>query len=418
MRTLIIRKLDALTTNLKRDEGATAIIFSVLVSGFLLTALLALVIDVGVIYQERRTLQNAADATALAIAQECAELSGGSPTLCQSSNLVAAKAFAGRNSDDGNTEVVQVCGVGSPNLLPCSPSSTRQFDCKDFSLQGLDQYVRVRTSSLSSNGGAVVNFFFAPLLKNSTSGMNLRACAQVAWGAAQEAPVVYPLALPICFYQDAATKQHDAYSEFDPVYTPGEDCPYTPIGSPNPIQIDIPVVKGMAMFTEINGINSGCPTIFDPVIVKLGDVLTPIAPGNATDIVGICEPTLRRLGYSQTQNLAYEKFLKDFVLGKPLYIPVIKDLDCPTNSNCKRLKVGYFFTVIVQGIKLKNSVEVGYGKSGPKDAALQTGWKNEDCASNTYCFFGKFTRATPPGPPRKLDSNQPNTGVNKVVLLP
>lgn len=403
----------------KDERGAISVIFAVLFSGFLVIGLLALVIDVGVLYQERRTLQNAADATALAIAQECAELaSGGTAILCQSSNLAQANQFAGKNSDDGKTRVLQVCGLGSVGLSPCPASTNRQFDCKDTSLTGVEQYVRVRTTSLTGQGESIVKFFFAPFLKDSIDGVSLRSCAQVAWGVATEAPVVYPLALPICFYQDQAEKQHNAYDENDPTYLPAEDCPYTPIGSPSPIQIDVPVIKGMAMFTAINEVDSGCPTIFDPVIVEIGDVLTPIAPGNANDIASICLNIVRSLGYTQTQNAAYQAFLQDFVLGKTLYIPVIKDLDCGGASNCKRLKVGYFFSVIVKGIKLKNVIEVGFGKSGPQNVAANTGWKNSDCEANTYCFYGKFTRATPPGRPIKVDPNQPNTGVNKVILLP
>ena len=402
------------------ERGAISVVFGVLLSGFLVVGLLALVIDVGVLYQERRTLQNAADATALAIAQECAELNSGSaaPIICQSTNLTPASQFSGKNSDDGKTNVSQVCGIGSAALTPCPPSSSKQFDCKDSSLSGVEQFVRVRTTSLSSDGQSSVRYFFAPFLKNAINSVSMRACAQVAWGAATEAPVVYPLALPICFYQDLFEKQHNAYDENDPIYLPAEDCPYTPIGSPSPIQLDIPVVKGMAMFTAINGANSGCPSIFNPVIVKLGDILTPIAPGNGNDIASICSATVQSLGYNQTQNLAYQNYLRDFVLGKTLYIPVIRELDCPDSKGCKRLKVGYFFSVIVKGIKVKNVFEVGFGQSGPSNIASNSGWENVDCSSNSYCFYGKFTRATPPGRPTKVDPNQPNTGVNKVLLLP
>lgn len=400
------------------DRGAVSALLAVLFSSSLVIVLFAIVIDVGIIYQERRTLQNAADATALAIAQECAELGSGNPTLCQSINLTPASDIANRNSDDGKTSITEVCGLGSQNLDACPPSTNLQFDCKDSSLVGVDQYVRVRTGTLSKDSERKLEFIFAPLLEDANPNYSLRACAQVAWGAASEAPVVYPLALPICFYQDAIQKQHNAYNENNPEYLPAEDCPFTPVGSATPIQIDVPVIKGMAMFTAINGVNSGCPTIFDPRIVEVGDVLTPIAPGNPGEIVGICDPTLRQLGYAQTQNKAYENYLKDFVLEKTLYVPVIQYLDCGGASNCKRLKVGYFFSVIVKGIKLKNLVEVGYGKSGPSSIAMGVGWIGSDCDSNTYCFYGKFTRTTPPGPPRKIDPDQPNTGVNKVVLLP
>ena len=401
-----------------KERGAISVIFAILISSSLIFALLAIVVDVGVIYQERRTLQNAADAVALAVAQECAETTNETPTstiLCQSGVLGPASTFAGRNSDDGKTRVAFVCGKGSPSLQECPSSTGGQFDCKDSSLAGVEQYVRVRTETLSRNNLGTLKFFFAPFLENSNDSFSLKACSQVAWGAASEAPVVFPLALPICFYADAAEKQHDAYDENSKYYEPSDDCPYTPVGSTVPIQIDIQVIKGMAMFTEINGLNSGCPTVFTPVIIKIGDFLTPIAPGNANVIASICEPTVRNLGYTGTQNKAYEDYLRDFVLGKTLYVPVINQL---YDGDGKKLKVGYFFSVIVKGLKLKNLIEVGYGQSGPTSQVTKSGWKSTDCGSNTYCFFGKFTRTTPPGPPKKIDPNQPNTGVNKIVLLP
>jgi Flp pilus assembly protein TadG len=401
-----------------KERGAISVIFAILISSSLILALLAIVVDVGVIYQERRTLQNSADATALAVAQECAEINNTNPTpttLCQSGDLSPASTFAGRNSDDGKTRVAIVCGKGSASLQECPPSTGGQFDCKDSSLAGVEQYVRVRTETLSRNDVGTLKFFFAPFLENSNDSFSLKACAQVAWGAASEAPVVFPLALPICFYADAAEKQHNAYDENSKYYEPSENCPYTPVGSTVPIQIDVQVLKGMAMFTAINGSDSGCPTVFDPVIIKIGDFLTPIAPGNANVIASICEPAVRNLGYTGTINTAYEDYLKDFVLGKTLYVPVINEL---YNGDGKKLKVGYFFSVIVKGLKLKNVIEVGHGESGPASQVTKTGWKSTDCTSNTYCFYGKFTRTTPPGPPKKLDPNQPNTGVNKIVLLP
>jgi hypothetical protein len=402
-----------------KERGAISVIFAILISSSLILALLAIVVDVGVIYQERRTLQNAADATALAVAQECAEINNSTPTsttLCQSGDLSPASTFAGKNSDDGKTRVAIVCGLGAgSNLVECPASTGGQFDCKDSSLAGVEQYVRVKTETLSRNNIGALKFFFAPFLENSDDSFSLKACAQVAWGAASEAPVVFPLALPICFYADAALKQHNAYDENNRYYEPSENCPYTPVGSTVSIQIDERVLRGMAMFTGINGIDSGCPTVFNPVIIKIGDFLTPIAPGNANDIASICEPAVRNLGYTGTQNKAYEDYLKNFVLEKTLYVPVITKL---VANDPNKLQVGYFFSVIVKGLKLKNVIQVGYGESGPANQVTTTGWKSTDCASSTYCFYGKFTRTTPPGPPKQLDPNQPNTGVSKIVLLP
>ncbi|MEY4573691.1 MAG: hypothetical protein RLZ10_2993, partial [Bacteroidota bacterium] len=167
-----------------KERGAISVIFAILISSSLILGLLAIVVDVGVIYQERRTLQNAADATALAVAQECAEITttAGSSTssaiLCQSENFNAASTFAGRNSDDGKTRVAVVCGLGAgSSLVGCPASTGGQFDCQDSSLAGVEQYVRVRTETLSRNDIGALKFFFAPFLKNNNDSFSLKACA-------------------------------------------------------------------------------------------------------------------------------------------------------------------------------------------------------------------------------------------------
>ena len=52
------------------ERGAVAVLTAVVV-GAVLLAILALSVDVGGMTLERRQLQNAADATALALAQDC-----------------------------------------------------------------------------------------------------------------------------------------------------------------------------------------------------------------------------------------------------------------------------------------------------------------------------------------------------------
>ena len=64
MRRLIQRRLD------RDDRGAIAV--TVALSLTALLAVLAFVVDVGLLYFEKAELQNGADSAALAVAQECA----------------------------------------------------------------------------------------------------------------------------------------------------------------------------------------------------------------------------------------------------------------------------------------------------------------------------------------------------------
>lgn len=474
---------------LQNERGAISLIFALLFSSLVIVALFALVVDVGTIYQERRTLQNAADATALAVAQDCAEFSAGtSSQLCQSQNLDLASSIASKNTDDGKTLVIEVCGLGfsgvsssslisigsgskyfevpssgsfslgqrvrivtsvnSANFMEgeitalsatnitvfvnltgglgsfekwefslplekCPPSTNSQHDCI---ADDLEQFIRIRTESADSANQGGKNFFFASFLDSSNDRFELRACSQAAWGAASQAPVVYPLALPICSYADSNTVQHNRFDASYPYYLPGELCTYKPIGG-REISIDTSekdIVKGMVLFDYVNDNSIGCPTKEDPVAIKIGDKLTQInGVGGSLTISQICEPALSSLGFEGSRDEKYEQYLRQYILGETLYIPVVQEF---TEG---KLIVAGFFSVIPLGIRLKTSISVGFGQSGPDFST--GGWitspaSRADCPSSTYCFFGKFTRATPPGLPRKTDPSQPNLGSSKISL--
>ena len=57
---------------LRDDRGAVSILVALLISAGVIVGLLAMVIDGGRLYTERRLVQNGADAAALAVARACA----------------------------------------------------------------------------------------------------------------------------------------------------------------------------------------------------------------------------------------------------------------------------------------------------------------------------------------------------------
>ncbi|MEY3108150.1 MAG: hypothetical protein RL730_501, partial [Actinomycetota bacterium] len=83
--------------DVRDDKGAILSIVAAMVSATLLLAIIALVIDGGVIYSERRVVSNSAESAALSLARICAD----SPTTCLSSNI--PQQFANSNSPDGLT---------------------------------------------------------------------------------------------------------------------------------------------------------------------------------------------------------------------------------------------------------------------------------------------------------------------------
>lgn len=467
-------------TNLSRgsqllvsDNGAVAILITLFFSSLVVVGILALVVDVGSIYQERRVLQNVADATALAIGQDCSE--GNKLGYCASFPVSQhpASQYVSRNSDDGISRILEVCGNGY-GLSSCSPSERKTLSCEPINSTSTN-FVRVRiateTKETSNNG--LLKYVFGNALESGQSGIQIRACAQVAFGVAVSAPVVYPLILSICGYQDLSTpmiylaNQEDMFKYVlptDPVpYVENNlvldtnpssttfnryitlyqydsvnagKCRYKPIGSSwVPTDIDQVLIQdklldGMGLFNCVgrnlstdcisNDSQRLCPTVNNPVTISIGDFVNKIPPGNSQDIPNNCETQLRNMGYSGNVRAMYFDYLNDKVINKPVYIPVYMRNFKDSSGNLVRgkLQVSHFFTVIIKGISLGSIVQAGETPKGP--AIDDKSWPTKKgCTSDSYCIYGNFTRSTPPiVPPKNRNENQPNTGVGYVYLIP
>ncbi|GGL88896.1 pilus assembly protein TadG-related protein [Nakamurella endophytica] len=138
------------------DRGAVGVLVAVLLVPMLL--LTALVVDVGTAYVERRQLQNAADAAALAVAADCGRGACGN-TATTATTLAAANV--GRS---GTTAIATVTG----------------------------HQVTVRTSG-------PVDYTFAPLI--GIRGRTVGASSTAGWGAPTGGRSVLPLAFSWCSFQ-------------------------------------------------------------------------------------------------------------------------------------------------------------------------------------------------------------------------
>jgi len=152
-----------LTADGRPDEQGAVLVLVVLLT-VTLVAMAAMVVDVGALLDERRQLQNGADAGALAVARSCA-LGACNPTL--------AESLADLNSRDGDSKVDSVV----PDL------STKQ--------------VRVTTST-QGGGGNVLPYFFGQVVTGQ-KGRTLRATANASWTtAAPSTAVAVPIAVSEC----------------------------------------------------------------------------------------------------------------------------------------------------------------------------------------------------------------------------
>jgi len=181
------------------DEGAIATIVAILLAGGVLMGMLALSVDVGQLYAERRQLQNGADASVLAVAQDCAK--GTSCDTTTSASSVAGQ-YANANANDAVSRVTSLCGRGHASLVPCNPPSASIYDCPALPTSPTP-FVEVQTSTLTSGGSTLLPPTFAKLLLGNSGyqGKTVTACAQAAWGPPTSITSTLPVTISLCEWQ-------------------------------------------------------------------------------------------------------------------------------------------------------------------------------------------------------------------------
>lgn len=155
----------------ERHDGGAVLVWVALTLVMVLIPVTALVIDVGALFVAKRELQNGADASALAIAQSCANGDCGD-----------AWSLAGQytEANAAGAVPVTVCGAGSPGgLAGCT-------DPAPAHASGATGWVRVTTSEN-------VTFRFVP------GSQTVTASGAAGWGAMASGPV-FPLVLSECEY--------------------------------------------------------------------------------------------------------------------------------------------------------------------------------------------------------------------------
>jgi hypothetical protein len=197
------------------------------VSMVVLLGMGALVVDVGALYQERREVQNGADAAALAVAKGCAL------DDCQDA-YGTADHYADENANDDASNVPLVCG-DDPDLAPCSdpPPGT----------EGASGWVRVDTSTHHPDNAAndtQVDLVLAPVLDAANVGETITASAVAAW-----APLGSARTIPLTF----STCEFTAFGgSLDPLSVPsGRDYIFlrdTPLADTCPLGLSGALTRG------------------------------------------------------------------------------------------------------------------------------------------------------------------------------
>lgn len=165
MRRLISDEVPVVADSRQNERGAVAVLTAMCMVGLLLVV--ALVVNMGIGYNEKAQLQNGADAAALAVAGACGVRMNTSPCTPGMNDPVLnaiANNLANGNSNDGHSGVTLVIGDGQ---------------------------VTATTSTL--DGGS-------PTISMPISGANVgvQATASAAWGGVKSGTPVLPLTFGAC----------------------------------------------------------------------------------------------------------------------------------------------------------------------------------------------------------------------------
>lgn len=392
--------------DLKKEDGAVVALFAILMSSVLIIALFVMVFDVSSLYLERRVIQNTADTSVLATAQECAVGGTGaiagaisspaySTGVCDTQSF--AQQFAGKyanlNSPDSLTDVSSVCGTA--NLGQCGSLGVGQYECKSVN-PAYKNYVRVKTSTRQISGTSITALFTS-VIDPANANIKVNGCAQSAWGKAAYAPVILPFAIPICDYALNGTKLILDFIASSPTVTGG--CSFTDLNG-DVFSYASPT-KGFDFLTGFT-----CPDIYNPRRISVGDTLTV---GNINDLSPLC-------GSSSFTRYKFGQYLR-----KVVFLPVVT---CQSiNSNCQSsgsFKVTSFYSYRFLGMKVQGVSPLG--ESPPCVITAPCHTQNSDwpmeCDAIRSCIYGTFERAIVPGADVSLDPTFPAVGAMAVQLLP
>lgn len=246
---------------IRRDErGATATIFGLLVAGGVFMAMLALTVDVGNIWLERRHLQNGADAGSMALAAECAVNQPGCEPAAAEGEV---DPFLNLNSSmDQESELdvdrygTGICergaGAGFADCDPANNGNDVLAKCPPLPswLTGAGAtipFVEVYSSTETAGTASprALPEFFTGLLKDGDPGdATVRACARAAWGPVKStSDTVLAITMSECDWRARTgyTGPNTAAYPPSPVGVPGYDAdpsteqPEWPVSDEEPV---------------------------------------------------------------------------------------------------------------------------------------------------------------------------------------
>lgn len=224
------------------ERGTVSVMTALLL--VVLLGFTALVVDVGILYAEKAQLQNGADASALAVAQECARnLASNS---CATASPLAAD-YTNTNAHDGLSNIQSV------------------------QLNKSAGNVTVTTGAQQAGGEAnKVSLSFAQILGIASAEVGARASAQ--WGSPVAGPTVFPAAFSVCQVENSVDGALQRLGLHGGSYA-NPTCNYGPSGAP--------VAGGFGWLSQIEG---QCGGYIDLLVQEGGSSTGNNEPPNCTAV--------------------------------------------------------------------------------------------------------------------------------------
>lgn len=356
----------------REDRGAISILVAFLITGGVVVGLLAMVVDVGRLFNERRVLVNGSDAAALAVARECAL----DEARCDDSASAIAGDLANANAGPDQVSALdELCGSG--DLGACRALRDHAWECQ--STQAFPNHARVRTSTEQADGGTLVPSVFARAF--GFDGQGMWSCSQAIWGTARGANVTFPLALSACDYVSNASAVIQIFEPSN--FKPGQGPTCTIVDDDGNKLVLSDMIDGF-FYVQLDDQRRDCLT---PVQVYVGDILP-----RADNIVQLCGPR-------------YEDAFQSFV-GVQTPLPVFDQLPSGGGIGTTTMRVASFVAFTLRAYRLGGGRTFGQPPGG---------WPRE-CRANNRCFYGDFGSAVTGD--TGVDPNAPNLGLKSVQLIP
>ena len=217
------------------ERGAVATIVALLLAGGVVMGMLALSVDVGNAWWERRQLQNGADATSVALAKECAKDLSNCKPVNVADLLPKNSTAADRTAQYLKTPVMpdgacqrNAVGSGLPEcpsattnasydqLAQCPPLPDWLKTAKGANTPYVETYSR--TDSTQTDKTILPAYFSQMLLGGAGGPVRVTACARAAWGPIGSSRPSLPLVIGLCNWNQATQSGNRLMQS--PPYTP------------------------------------------------------------------------------------------------------------------------------------------------------------------------------------------------------